>query len=327
MYDNIRLTIKNVFKDNLTRDKFCTRFGLSTINEKTDNRNNSSEKNLKQNLGIYLKLKNNNLTINFSLHKVYNFWKFGKQYNYNDFSFKETKEVEAELCKMFLPYFDITQAIVEKYEVGINVTTSEEPELYLTELKQINVGARILKIEPDRYYKERKQYGTNSSKDKRIVYVFYDKTFEARSKIEKADRKNVPENILRVEKDNKRIEVKFQFANLFEDDFIILTITEFKERFYDDLKYRETPLKNKNLTKTENEMLCLIFEKGYDTTKKLLKESYENKNLEKRTYYRRLEALNKANEVKSKAETKTYLHRRALELKELIISKLEKVSV
>jgi hypothetical protein len=181
MYDNIKLSLCVVFSE-AKRDKFCVRFGLSTKNEKTGVWHNKDEKNLIQNLGVYIHLNKNKLTLEFSIHKVYNYKIFGKQFNYNDFDFVQARKAAAWLEEMFNPYFDITQAVVKKYEVGINVLTPESPIEYLKELKQINVGARIIRIEEDIHYKEYQQYGTHRDKDKRVIYIFYNKTFEDRSK-------------------------------------------------------------------------------------------------------------------------------------------------
>jgi len=145
MYDNIKLSVKVDFSETV-RNEFCARFGLSTKNEKLNIWHNANEKNLKQHKGIYLHLKGNVLTLRFSLHKVFNYYLCGKPTNYNDFDFEQAGMCAVWISKMFAPYFDIMQATVKCYEVGINVFTSENPDLYLQELKQINIGARVTSI-------------------------------------------------------------------------------------------------------------------------------------------------------------------------------------
>jgi len=320
MYDNIRLLLKNPFTDNQTRDAFCTRFELETKNEKLNIYHNKGCSNLSQNKGIFLKLTENNLTIRLSLHKFYNYDLYGKPFNYNDFSFKDAKKAAEKLRQMFEPYIDIMQATVKEYEVGANVITSENPELYLKELKQMNVYTKVLRIEEDIYYKEYQQYGTNRDKDKRIIYIFYNKTFEARSKAKEADRSNIPENVLRFEKDNRRPVEKIKFKRMFENDFIQLTIKEFKQRFANDLEYKGILKKPENMTKTEYNLLCLIHEKGADGAKAHLKNDLYNGIIKKSCYYETLRIIDKISGVLPTVEITVTRH--AAELNNLIISKI-----
>ncbi|GEM_PF-4380351 len=320
MYDNIKLSMNVSFATETERNKFCTRFGLCTKNEKADIWHNKDEKNLKQNLGVYMHLKKDKLTLEFSIHKVYNYKLFGKQFNYNDFDFKQARKVAMWLDEMFNPYFDIMQAVVKKYEVGINVLTSENPDEYLKELKQINVGAKILRIVEDRRYKEYKQFGTHSDKDRRIVYIFYNKTFEARSKSKAIDRPAVPENVLRLEKDNKRPFEKIVFARLFDMDFQKLTINEFKKRFCNDLEYKGKPTKPGNMKMFDYEMLCLVYEKGTDGAKDKVNEDFRDGTIKKTCYYKRLKSIERVSTITAKIQVQ--YSRRAIELNNLIINKI-----
>lgn len=317
MYDNIKLSLCVDFTERV-QNEFCARFGLSTKNEKLSIWHNAGEKNLKQHKGIYIHLKNNTLTLEFSLHKVYNYCLYGKSFNYNDFDFKEANETAQRLCEMFNPYFDITQAVVKKYEVGINVLTSESPDLYLKELKQINIGAKVLRIVEDRHYKEYQQFGTHSDKDKRVVYIFYNKTFEARSKSKGTNRADVPENVLRVEKDNKRPPEKILFARLFDIDFQKYTITEFKQRFCNDLEYTGTPIKPENMNNGDFETLCLIYRHGADGAKNIYKDNFENGNIKKSKYYQKKQDIKRLQNVPYSVT----IGRQAAELNNVIISKI-----
>ncbi|MDR0420430.1 MAG: hypothetical protein LBH30_03140 [Prevotellaceae bacterium] len=323
MYDNIKLSIDVAF-DETRRDEFCTRFGLCTKNEKLKIWHNKDEKNLKQNLGVYMHLKNTKLTLEFSLHKVYNYKLFDKQFNYNDFDFKQARKAAGWLDEMFNQYFDIMQAVVKKYEVGINVLTSENPIEYLQELKQINVGTRILRIEEDIRYKEYQQYSTHRDKDKRVIYIFYNKTFEVQSKSKKIDRANVPENILRLEKDNKRLFEKILFSRLFDTDFKKHTIKEYKQRFYNDLVYRETQVKPKDMRQSDFDICKNIIENGLQAVREQYKKDYKEGRTIERTYYRRLQKIERLS--KQTDEIKTEISRRAAELNNLIISKLKELT-
>ena len=319
MYDNIKLSLGVSFENEAKRDEFCARFGLSTKNEKLNIWHNAAEKNLKQHKGVYMHLKNNTLTLEFSLHKVYNYYVHKKSFNYNDFDFKEANEAAARLVELFNPYFDITQAVVKKYEVGINVLTSESPDLYLRELKQVNVNAKILPIKEDIHYKEYKQFSTQRDKDKRVIYIFYNKTFEARSKKKEVERANIPENVLRVEKDNKRPIEKILFARLFDIDFQKLTINEFKQRFCNDLEYKGTPIKPENMSNADFETLCLIHENGADGAREKYKRKFEAGNISKQWHYKKMQAVERLQSVEYSAN----IGRRAVELNNLIVSKVE----
>jgi len=320
MYDNIRLLLKNPFTDNQTRDAFCTRFELETKNEKLNIYHNKGSSNLSQNKGIFLKLTENSLSIRFSLHKFYNYDLYGKPFNHNDFDFKEAKKAAEKLRIMFASYFDIMQATVKEYEVGANVITSDDPDIYLKELKQINIHGRVLRITDDVYYKEYKQYSTNREKDKRIIYIFYNKTFEARSKAKEADRPNIPANVLRFEKDNKRPVEKIKFNRMFENDFIQLTVKEFEQRFTNDLEYKGMPEKPENMTRAEHNLLCLIHEKGTDGAKAHLKIKLSNGRVKKSYYYETLRMIDKINNILPSVETTVTKH--AAELNNLIINKI-----
>lgn len=319
MYDNIKLSIIVDF-DETRREEFCTRFGLCTKNEKLKIWHNKEYCNLRQNLGVYIHLNNNNLTLRFSLHKAYNFDNSGKSFNYNDLDFNQARSIALKLAKMFNPYFDIMQAVVKKYEVGINVLTSESPDDYLKELKQINVGARILPITHDRHYKEFKQYGTHCDKDKRVVYLFYNKTFEARSKSKAIERAIIPDNVLRLEKDNKRPFEKILFARLFDMDFQKHTINEFKQRFCNDLVYKETPIKPRNMRQSDFEICKSILENGLQAVREQYKNDYKEGRIIERTYYRHLQKIELLS--KQTLEIETTMSRRATELNNLIISKI-----
>jgi hypothetical protein len=323
MYDNIKLSLRCTF-DNSKRDEFCTRFGLSTVNEKTKTyHNGGGNSNLEQNKGIYLHLKGNNLTIRLSLHKFYNYYLFKKSINYGDFDFKNANQAAKWICEMFIPYFDIMQSEVKKYEVGINIFTSGDPDLYLKELKQMNIHARIIPIKEDIHYKEYKQYSTQRDKDKRVIYIFYNKTFEARSKAKEADREKIPENILRVEKDNKRIAEKILFERLFNVDFQWLTLNEFKQRFCNDLQFKGIPIKPEEMSKTDYDILCLIFEKGMKDVRTQMENDYKNGKIKRRTYFNRLRTISETNDILPKI--KVHNSQRANEIKILIANKLKEI--
>jgi hypothetical protein len=323
VFDKIKLCLPYRLADNAERERFCTRFGLLVKDEKKQIYNNKGYETLSQNKGVYMHMKNSKLTLEFSLHKFYNYCIYEKSFNYNDFTFIEAKRAAAWLSEMFNPYFDIAAAKVVKYEVGINVITSENPDLYLQELKQINVNARVLQIKEDTHYKEYKQFSTQRDKDKRIIYIFYNKTFEARSKGKAATRVNVPENVLRVEKDNKRPFEKIVFARLFDIDFMKLTVNEFKQRFCNDLEYKGIPIKPENMKRFEFDLLRLVYEKGTDGAKARIKADFENGTIKRACCFRYLQIVERISSTTP--EMQIQYSRRAIELNNLIISKISAV--
>jgi hypothetical protein len=325
MYDNIKVALPLPFADNGKQvQEFCARFSLFVQDGKRQVFSNKGYEILTQNKGVYMRLKNRKLTLEFSLHKFYNFCVCGKPFNYNNFNFVEAKQAAAWLFEMFKPYFDITQAKVVKYEVGINVQTSETPDLYLRELRQLNINAKVLPIKEDIHYKEYKQFSTQRDKDKRIIYIFYNKTFEARSKERKqAARAIIPENILRVEKDNKRPIENILFARLFENDFIILTISEFKQRFCGCLEYKSTLEKPDAMSKANFELLQLLFDNGKHGAMAKVENDYKGKTIGRTTYFNRLRTVRRLTDILPKITLTN--SRRANELSVLIASKILEV--
>jgi hypothetical protein len=216
------------------------------------------------------------------------------------------------------------QATVKSYEVGASVITSNNPDLYLQELKQINVQARILQIKEDVHYKEYKQYSTQRDKDKRIVYIFYNKTFEARSKAKDTNKKDIPENVLRFEKDNRRPIEKISFARLFENDFIQFTFNEFKQRFVEDLEYKSRPIKPTTMSHQQFRMIELLFEIGKNKLLEQTKEDFNKGVIKKTCYYERLQFIEQMSETQH--EIKTEYTAKAAEFNNLIISKINYLS-
>ena len=322
MYDNVKLYLPCPFADDSKRANFCSRFGLFVKDEKKRIYSNKGYETLSQNKGVYIHLKNDKLTLEFSLHKFYNYRLRDKPFNYDDFDFKEAKRAAEWLGEMFDPHVDVMQAKVMKYEVGVNVITSESPDLYMSELKQMNVNAKILPIKEDIHYKEYKQFGTQRDKDKRIIYVFYNKTFEARSKERKqVEKSKVPDNVLRVEKDNKRPMEKIPFARLFDGDFCRLTVNEFKTRFCTDLEYKGVLLKPDKMQNADYRILCLIHENGADGASARLKAEFDNGITGKSKYYEDVRRIKRL--TRDVSEMKTIVSKRAAELNNLIISKID----
>jgi hypothetical protein len=219
---------------------------------------------------------------------------------------------------------DLSNATVKKFEIGINVATTGSPDEYMKELSMIKVKAREMRIIEDLHYKEFKQFSTHKDKDKRIIYIFYNKTFEARSKIKDIEKKaTIPDNVLRIEKDNHRPIEKVCFSQLFDPVYQQLIKQEFQQRFVMDLTYKGTPTKTKDITARQLQ----IWEQLQEKSEYELKEHYES--LFKQGTITRMQycySVKQIDEVtRQNIEPDIIISKKAKELKCLIISKLNEM--
>ncbi len=327
MYDNIRFSLPYPFSNEIDFNDFCSRFCLSVKDEQKGIYHNRGYEDLKQNKGVFIKVqtpkgnRKGTVLFNVSLHKFYNYTFNGKPFNYDNFSFEQANQTGKILKDMFP--FDIGKARIKKYEIGINIITSKTPDIYLQELKQMNINTRELRILEDLHYTDYKQYSTNKSKYKRVVYIFYNKTFEVRSK-EKEPRKRdkVPNNILRMEKDTTRPTQNICFDMLFSSVFQYKEKQEFKQRFINDLEFNAYP-KIKHLKGKEIEIYTQLENKGETWTRQYYKNQYLNGNIKKSWFY---DILQKIEKVKAeRTNIKTEESEDVKELKMLIKSRLNAI--
>ncbi len=325
MYDNIRIVAPYPFESEPERETFCTRFNLFVKDEKKGILHNKGYEGMKQNKGLYIKIelpttgRKGSFAISFSLHKFYNSMVNNELYNYDNFDFDKANTAFKLLTDLLK--IDLSRAMVKAFEVGLNIITPSDPDQYLSELNRITVNGRQMRILEDLHYKEYKQYSTNKDKDKRIVYIFYNKTFEARSKQKDiVKRENIPDNVLRIEKDTTRPMEKIYFGQMFEPNFQRMTKHEFKERFVSDLKFKAHYIKPNELSKYHFELSKSIDLIGIEETKnkqiKLLESGLMSERQFK--YFKKniKEIENKKIEL-----TKT-ISKTAEQLKQLIINKL-----
>ena len=274
MYDNIRLIMPYPFDTEKELKGFIERFALFVSDNHKQIYHNSGYDTLKQNNGIYINLelpsdtRKGKFTLNVSLHKFFNSYNKKGLQNINRFTFKEAQTAFKQL-KQFLN-INLDYALVKKYEIGINIQTSQSPDNYMHELETIK-GLRILE---DLHYKEYKQFSTNKEKNKRTVYIYYNKTHEARTKQKKKQSKaNIPDNILRIEKDVKR-PPKILFYELFKAEFTAIQKQRFKQEFTQKIIYKSYLQKTPNLSYKQAEIIKEIQSKGFD---KFLQQTQQNK--------------------------------------------------
>lgn len=320
MYDHIRLQLPVVFKDETALRDFCERYLMYEEVKQLRSYNNGAFKDLKQNRGVYIKLRlgtstssvsgiEGKLTMSFSLHKFYNFCVLGEYLNWDDFTWWKANRAKTLLLEFF-PMLDFSRAKVTTYEVGINIQLPQCPDEYFDKMVELQVKERTYPVIHDRHEREFKQYGT-TTKGKRISYVWYNKTFEARSKMRSnLERYVVPENIMRCEKDNRIPMHLTMFFDLFKKDFQKLTANEFRKRFMDDIFFAERVPKvcQKSFPKLSKPKLEILREllnpqtpqKGVcnaDCILARLEREYRAGKLPKRTYYRRVAEVKEVAEM------------------------------
>lgn len=328
MYDNIRLNLPYPFISEAGREAFCSRFNLFVKDEKKGVLHNKGYEGMKQNKGLYFKLelplqaRKGRLSLSLSLHKFYNACINGELYNHDKFDFENANKAYNLLTE--LVKIDLSKAIVKAFEVGINILTPADPDQYMKELNRITVNGRQMRILEDLHYKEYKQYSTNKNKDKRIIYIFYNKTFEARSKLKDIEKRaKVPENVLRIEKDTHRPTEKIFFSQLFEPNFQQMTKHEFKQRFVTDLEFETHYIKTKGITNIQLEIIKSIDSVGIEQTLNNKKALLKMGAITPRQYQFFRETLNEIAAKNIKLEKQ--ISKTAETLKQLIINKLNDI--
>jgi len=328
MYDNIRLLLQYPFTNEPERESFCKRFNLFVKDDKKGILHNKGYEGLGQNKGIYIKIemplerRNGKLSISFSLHKFYNAMINNDLRNYDDFSFENANTAYRMLTELLK--IDLSTAIVKQFEVGLNIVTEKDPDEYMKELSLIKVKARKMRIIEDLHFKEYKQYSTHKDRDKRVIYIFYNKTFEALSKQKDVEkRENIPENILRIEKDTHRPVEKVYFYQLFDPVFQQLTKQEFKQRFVDDLEYKAYYIKTSNINKIQLDIIETVenigVEKAIEYQTELVKQGVKTRR-QLRYFVKQVKEIA---EKGIKAESR--ISKIAVQTKILIMSKLDEM--
>lgn len=327
MYDHLRLLMPYPFKSEAEQIQFCNRFGLAVRDESKGIYNNKGHETLKQNRGVFIRLdkpsrgKRGSITFNFSLQKFYNIHILNEAINYNSF----TREQANEAYKLFNKFIkiDVSQAVVKKIEAGFNVTTTHDPERYLKELFTISVNNREMRIIEDCSYKEYQQYSTNKSRDKRIVYKFYHKTYEAQSKATTDKKADVPLNVLRIEMDISRPDKKILFSELFTRHFQKTLKSDLQKRFIDGLKYIEYYTKQAGVTPKQLEVLKIIDTQGIEAVKEHYKTMYKSGQMTKRQYTYLLQGAKKV--VNANVKPVKNVSDLSKELKALITNKIREL--
>lgn len=156
------------------------------VNESSNLRiyDNVKSKNLTG--GILIKIYNNSLKIEGSVHKYFNFLQFRTLENYTVFTMQDfIKTIETLFKNFSIPNVDF---LVVNYEIGLNISLDfGEPLNYLKKAQSIgNLDGkqRILYVNPK--YKNERFLTTQMHKDNTVVFRMYDKNFERLDKGKKS---------------------------------------------------------------------------------------------------------------------------------------------
>lgn len=283
MYDQIKFCLPNVLSREQI-EKIIIRFALYKSEERNKTfYHNAQNTGLKQCKGIYIKIENDFIFIELSLHKFWNELNGRGLRNDNNFTFEQATTTIFDLQR-FLE-FEILQSKVYFYEYGLNIKATNELSFFTNDI--IGVKAKdIHEFTWVVYHKKFKVYSTERRKVIRTVFVIYDKTYEMLQK----DFFDVEPNLIRIEIKHKRIENKKNLLDLFTNEQKNIIMTNLKKNFIDNIIFKKNRDKNTNLQD------YLIYENikkfGVDYTKDLFWQEFKNGVISQRTYKRRIGAIN-----------------------------------
>ena len=160
--------------------------------------NNANTKNFTG--GILINIEETKLKIEGSIHKYFNYLKFGSLENYNVFNMRDFSET----LKILFENIGITPAgfFVINYEIGINIFLKNgDPLEYLKKVKSIgNLDGTQRKLYPNPKYKEERFLTTLMHKNNTLIFRIYDKDFE---RLDKGKRTKI-DPCIRIETQHKK---------------------------------------------------------------------------------------------------------------------------
>lgn len=278
MIDNITL-IKNNLSANDKMQIIEKNNLQSFVNESRNVKtfDNSANKNL--NGGILIKIFEDKLKIEGSVHKYFHYLKYGTLENYTVFTMLDFVETIDKLFENFcIPKLDF---LVINYEIGLNVfVENNNPIIFLK--KAISVGnldgtQRKLYINPR--YKDERFLTTLMHKDNTLVFRIYDKDFERMDK----GRKNKIPPCLRIETKRSR-QKSISFSEFSKPSSLTILQNKFfaewnKLNFEKEITapagthQSKKDLAEKILVKGKNIVLAELEEKRNNLTPKIYKTS------------------------------------------------------
>lgn len=172
--------------------------------------------------GILVKIYDNKLKIEGSIHKYFHFLKYGTLENYTLFTIQDFTET----VKILLENYGLIgiDFLLTSYEIGINVYLDNGETLdYLKKAKSIgNLDGTQRKLYPNPKYKNERFLTTQMHKDNTVVFRMYDKNFE---RLEKGKTSKI-QNCIRIETLRTR-QKKIIFSDFIEPANLILVQNKF----------------------------------------------------------------------------------------------------
>jgi len=181
---------------------------------------NAKSKNLTG--GILIKIYNDNLKIEGSVHKYFNYLQFGTLENYTVFTMSDfSKTIEILFENFGLTGIDF---LLTNYEIGLNIyIETGEPLDYLKKVISIgNLDGNQRKIYTNPKYKNERFLCTQMHKDNTVVYRIYDKNFERLDK----GKKSIIKPCIRIETLRTR-QKKLSFSEFIKPSNLLLLQNRF----------------------------------------------------------------------------------------------------
>lgn len=220
MIDLIEISDKSISED--------TAVQVATQNRLTENSRGDlvyyDNHNRKQFDGYYLKVEQNKISVNVSLHKLFNKAILGKQTNHTLFTMSNAKTA-LEMLEI-QTRTSLKTANVTSYEIGLNIELSKDCREYLDKIISIGAQTDSKEFFINARVKDKRMKTTLNHRHIRRYYKVYDKYNEMHDK-----RQSTPEhgNILRIETVVRRVE-KMTVEQFFSPD----NIKRITEQFFRD---------------------------------------------------------------------------------------------
>ncbi len=152
--------------------------------------------------GIKIKLNGNKLAVKGSLHKYYSLLTTGKLENCGRFTMSEAKTAIAYLFGRIGA--NLENAVINSYEIGLNLTTAEPPLDYINAIELAGHGTkRRRKLYEDVRFELNRQKTSTRKRNIKVIFKIYDKGFEMADR-KRQDKTDTPK-ILRLETMYKRV--------------------------------------------------------------------------------------------------------------------------
>ncbi|WP_028123271.1 hypothetical protein [Epilithonimonas tenax] len=181
MIDNITL-----IKNNLTSNEKLQVIEKNNlqcfVNESNNSKIYDNAKNKNLTGGILIKIFDDKIKIEGSIHKYFNYLQFKTLENYTVFTMEDFLMTIEKLFENFsIPRLDF---LVSNYEIGLNVFVGEtDPIKYLQNALSVgNLDGTQRKLYINPRYKDERFLTTQMHKDNTLVFRIYDKDFERMDK-------------------------------------------------------------------------------------------------------------------------------------------------